>query len=128
MAPIERVKMLLQTQDSNVKIKSGEVSRYSGIINCFVRVVKDEGFIALYRGNMANVLRYFPTQALNFAFKDTFKIYLNPFDSKRNKYKFMIGNVLSGSAAGASSLSFVYPLDFARTRLAADIGRGSSER
>ena len=118
--------MLLQTQDTNVKIKSGEFSRYSGIINCFVRVVKDEGFFALYRGNLANVLRYFPTQALNFAFKDSFKKYLNPYDSKTNKYKFMIGNVLSGSAAGASSLCFVYPLDFARTRLAADIGKSFS--
>ena len=37
----------------------------------------------------------------------------------------MIGNLLSGAAAGATSLCFVYPLDFARTRLAADIGKGT---
>lgn len=30
VAPIERVKLLLQTQDSNPKIKSGEVPRYTG--------------------------------------------------------------------------------------------------
>jgi len=30
----------------------------------------------------------------------------------------------SGGAAGATSLLFVYPLDFVRTRLAADIGSG----
>ena len=30
---------------------------------------------------------------------------------------------MSGGCAGASGLVFVYPLDFARTRLAADIGR-----
>ena len=36
---------------------------------------------------------------------------------------FFIGNVVSGGAAGATSLLFVYPLDFARTRLAADIGK-----
>ena len=29
----------------------------------------------------------------------------------------------SGGAAGATSLTFVYPLDFARTRLAADVGK-----
>jgi len=40
----------------------------------------------------------------------------------------MIGNLLSGGAAGASSLCFVYPLDFARTRLAADIGKSGNER
>jgi len=30
----------------------------------------------------------------------------------------------SGGAAGATSLCVVYPLDFARTRLAADVGSG----
>merc|ERR1712161_80455 len=32
----------------------------------------------------------------------------------------------SGGLAGASSLMIVYPLDFARTRLAADVGTGSA--
>lgn len=35
---------------------------------------------------------------------------------------FFLGNMASGGAAGATSLMVVYPLDFARTRLAADIG------
>jgi solute carrier family 25 (adenine nucleotide translocator) protein 4/5/6/31 len=47
------------------------------------------------------------------------------FDSKTEKMKFFIANLASGGAAGASSLLFVYPLDFARTRLAADIGKGA---
>ena len=72
---------------------------------------------------MANVLRYFPTQALNFAFKDTYKKYLCPYNPKTEPVKFFAGNMASGGAAGATSLMFVYPLDFARTRLAADVGR-----
>merc|ERR1711872_592164 len=36
------------------------------------------------------------------------------------------GNLASGGAAGATSLCFVYPLDFARTRLAADVGKGDA--
>jgi len=39
-----------------------------------------------------------------------------------------LGNLASGGAAGATSLCFVYPLDFARTRLAADVGKGTAER
>jgi hypothetical protein len=74
VAPIERVKLLLQTQDANPKIASGEVPRYSGVVNVLVRVSKEQGVGALWRGNAANVLRYFPTQAFNFAFKDTFKV------------------------------------------------------
>ena len=72
-APIERVKLLIQTQDANPKIISGEVARYTGIVDCFTRVSSEQGFMAFWRGNTVNVIRYFPTQAFNFAFKDTIK-------------------------------------------------------
>ena len=126
VAPIERVKLLLQNQDASAQITVDK--RYKGIGDCFSRVIKEQGFVSMWRGNLANVIRYFPTQALNFAFKDTFKKYLNPFDKKKQPGMFFLGNVASGGAAGASSLCFVYPLDFARTRLAVDIGKTGADR
>ena len=72
-APIERVKLLIQTQDVNPKVISGEVIPYSGIINCFTRVINEQGITSLWRGNVTNIIRYFPTQAFNFAFKDSIK-------------------------------------------------------
>ena len=123
VAPIERVKMLLQTQDSNPDIQSGKVARYTGIVNCFQRVSSEQGFFSLWRGNLANVIRYFPTQAFNFAFKDTFKRMFPKYDPKTQFWQFFGANLASGGAAGASSLLIVYPLDFARTRLAADVGK-----
>jgi len=72
-APIERVKLLIQTQDANPRIISGEVKRYTGIIDCFRRVGSEQGYLAFWRGNFTNVIRYFPTQAFNFAFKDFFQ-------------------------------------------------------
>lgn len=122
VAPIERVKLLLQVQDANPNIAVDQ--RYSGIGNCFQRVVAEQGFGALWRGNLANVVRYFPTQAINFACKDFYKQYLNPYNPKKQPGMFFMGNMASGGAAGATSLCFVYPLDFARTRLAADVGSG----
>ncbi|KAK3446076.1 hypothetical protein EUGRSUZ_A01833 [Eucalyptus grandis] len=118
-APIERVKLLIQNQDE--MLKSGRLSEpYKGITDCFARVIKDEGVVALWRGNAVNVLRYFPTQALNFAFKDHFKRMFN-FKKERDGYwKWFAGNLASGGAAGATSLLFVYSLDYARTRLAND--------
>lgn len=60
-APIERVKLLIQNQDE--MIKAGRLSEpYKGITDCFARTIKDEGVLALWRGNTANVIRYFPTQ------------------------------------------------------------------
>jgi len=126
VAPIERVKLLLQTQDANPKIRSGEIPRYTGIVNCFSRVSAEQGFWSLWRGNLANVIRYFPTQAFNFAFKDTFKNMFPNYSPKTQFWQFFGANMASGGLAGAASLFIVYPLDFARTRLAADIGKGQS--
>ena len=111
--------------------KSGEppaadLKKYTGIGDCFTRVYNEQGFAAFWRGNLANVIRYFPTQALNFAFKDVYKVWFCPYDPKKQPGMFFIGNCMSGGAAGATSLCVVYPLDFARTRLAADVGSGKS--
>ena len=43
-------------------------------------------------------------------------------DPKQDPTKFFISNLLSGGAAGATSLAFSYPLDFVRVRMAADVG------
>jgi len=122
VAPIERVKLLLQVQAVNKQIAADK--QYKGIIDCFVRIPKEQGFSAFWRGNLANVIRYFPTQALNFAFKDKYKqVFLGGVDKKTQFWRYFGGNLASGGAAGATSLCFVYPLDFARTRLAADVGK-----
>jgi len=118
-APIERVKLLIQNQDE--MLKAGRLDRkYNGIVDCFSRTAKNEGVMSLWRGNTANVIRYFPTQALNFAFRDTYKA-MFAFKKERDGYwKWMAGNLASGGMAGATSLLFVYSLDYARTRLAND--------
>jgi solute carrier family 25 (adenine nucleotide translocator) protein 4/5/6/31 len=124
VAPIERVKLLLQVQAASTQIKPED--QYRGIIDCFVRVSREQGVSSFWRGNLANVVRYFPTQALNFAFKDKYKQIFLGGVKKDQFWRFFMGNLASGGAAGATSLLFVYPLDFARTRLAADVGKGKS--
>jgi solute carrier family 25 (adenine nucleotide translocator) protein 4/5/6/31 len=122
-APIERVKLLLQTQHSNDRV----IKQYKGINDCFVRTVKEEGVLALWRGNMANVIRYFPTQALNFAFKDVYRsLMLSGKDYSTSRVVMM--NLLAGGLAGCTSTLFVYPLDMARTRLGVDVGKKLTER
>lgn len=103
--------------------------QYKGIVDCVVRIPKEQGFLSFWRGNLANVIRYFPTQALNFAFKDKYKkVFLDGVDKHTQFWRYFAGNLASGGAAGATSLCFVYPLDFARTRLAADVGKAGAER
>jgi len=124
-APIERVKLLIQTQDANPKIRSGEVPRYTGIGNCFSRVHSEQGFAAFWRGNFTNCIRYFPTQAFNLSFKDAIKKMFPKYSPKENFWGFFGVNMASGGLAAAGSLCIVYPLDYARTRLASDVGGGA---
>jgi len=113
-APLERVKLILQTQPK-------DSTKYNGMVDCFQKVAKEEGVASFWRGNTANIVRYFPTQALNFAFKER---YTNMFvgDTKKtdNFWKYFFGTLAAGGAAGATSMCVVYPLDFARYRMAID--------
>jgi len=117
-APIERVKLLVQSQDE--MIKQGKLAEpYKGVIDCTMKTFRSEGFLPFWRGNLANCIRYFPTQALNFAFKDKIKAVFK--QSKNDPYAMNFAkNIASGGAAGAMSLCFVYSLDYARTKLAND--------
>jgi len=125
-APIERVKLLVQNQ--NEMIKQGRLSEpYKGVVDCVQKTLKSEGVIPFWRGNLANVLRYFPTQALNFAFKDTIKSIFKTSKDAPQYVKFGT-NILSGGFAGSLSLTFVYSLDYARTRLANDAKGKGGER
>nr|NP_001083023.1 uncharacterized protein LOC100038774 [Danio rerio]AAI35042.1 Si:dkey-251i10.1 protein [Danio rerio] len=122
VAPIERVKLLLQVQHASKQITTDK--QYKGIVDCVVRIPREQGFLSFWRGNLANVIRYFLTQALNFAFKDKYrKIFLDGVDQRTQFWRYFAGNLAAGGAAGATSLCLVYPLDFARTRLAADVGK-----
>jgi len=128
-APIERVKLLVQNQDEMLKM--GRLDKpYGGVIDCTVRTFKTEGVMPFWRGNLANCIRYFPTQALNFAFKDQIKALFKAKKDEGYASKF-VKNIASGGAAGAMSLCFVYSLDYARTRLANDTKsskKGGGER
>jgi len=116
MSPVERVKLLLQTMDSNPDVLSGKVARYTGIGDCFARVQAEQGFKAFWRGNLVNCLRYAPQQGSALAFND-----------KTDFWKGFGVKLFSGGLAGALANTICYPFDFARTRLASDIGKGKSK-
>lgn len=79
-APVERVKLILQTQASSHQIGNTKRSAYSGILNALVRIPKEQGFASLWRGNLLNICRYFPAQAINFSF---YNLYYEIFQKVR---------------------------------------------
>merc|ERR1739847_43113 len=95
-----------------------------GIVDCGVRIYKEQGMRRFWDGNFTNCIRYFPTQAFNLSFKDTIKKMFPKYSPKTDFGMFFAVNMASGGMAAAGSLTIVYPLDYARTRLASDVGSG----
>ena len=130
-APIDRVKLLLQTQ----RINSEVTVPYKGMSDCFVRVYREQGLGSFWRGNVANLMRYCPSQALSFALKDFYKKVLNldpvvlqsdvrkELSDSRALWFLVWGNLFAAGAAGGTSMFLLYPLELARTRVATDVSR-----
>jgi solute carrier family 25 (adenine nucleotide translocator) protein 4/5/6/31 len=106
-APLEAIKLKLQYAEDDDE----------GALDCARRIWEREGWRGFYRGNVANVLRYFPTQAFNFAFKDKIKGLFPKVDRKKHPWKAVFVNIVAGGISGAGSLLLVYPLDSVRTQL-----------
>ena len=107
-APTDRVKLLLQTQGVDPRVRSGERQRYTGVVDCVRRVRSEQGIAAFWLSNTTNCGMFFPTAVFNLAFKDAIKA-LFPFAPGMGAF-----------AAGLGSQLFVYPLSYAHIRLACD--------
>jgi solute carrier family 25 (adenine nucleotide translocator) protein 4/5/6/31 len=109
VAPIERVKILMQLQHS----LTSQTYLNKNPFQVASTIYRDEGLLAFWRGNFHNVLQQGGTSALNFMFMDY--------------YKALAGNsvyasFLCGGLAGGTATTILYPIQFLRTRLAADVG------
>jgi len=126
VAPLERVKLILQTQHVNKDVRQ----QYKNTADCFRRVYQEQGLASFWRGHGANLVRYFPAQALSFAFKDLFKgmIGLGGITAISNFWSFVFGNIAAAGAAGGTSMLLLYPFELARTRLAADVAAFGAQR
>jgi solute carrier family 25 (adenine nucleotide translocator) protein 4/5/6/31 len=122
-APIEKIKLAIQNQASNPRILSGEMQPYTGMLDCGRRHVSELGVSSLWRGNVANCVRYVPTAGCNLAFKDFFKSLFPKYNPKTEFGPFFASQVGSGSLAGAATNTIVYPLIYVRTVLGADLGK-----
>lgn len=88
---------------------------YNGLLDAFVKIIKEEGPAELYRGLTPSLIGVIPYSATNYFAYDTLrKAYRKFFKQEK------IGNIetlLIGSAAGAISSTATFPLEVARKQM-----------
>lgn len=108
VAPLDRLKILYQTRPGNFQPM--------GVVRSLSSILRREGVCALYKGNMASVLRIVPFNAVSFVAYEQYKDWiLNECPTIGTR---PMVDLFAGSLAGGTAVLCTYPLDLARTRLA----------
>jgi len=135
VAPIDRIKILYQVTATPFRLRD--------VPGVAMKIVKEEGTSALWKGNTATMIRVFPYAGIQFmVFNEIKSIFVDRYEeeylqshpepdnehgtiSRRNTIEkdkkwgmSTLESLAAGSTAGAISVLFTYPLDLTRAQLA----------
>jgi solute carrier family 25 2-oxodicarboxylate transporter 21 len=111
MYPLDVVKTRVQLQTGK---GIGEDS-YNGMVDCFRKIVRNEGFSRLYRGITAPILMEAPKRATKFAANDSWgEFYRGIFGVDKMNQSL---SILTGASAGATESFVVVPFELVKIRL-----------
>ena len=113
VAPLERIKMLLQVHGMTNTTAAAATSRPPGLLNMAKEILMVDGPVGFWRGNVANVVRIIPTKGILFACNDQYRVLYGVDPKNPDPLRLMA----SGASAGMTSTLLTYPLDLVRSRL-----------
>ncbi|KAJ2835822.1 mitochondrial aspartate-glutamate transporter agc1 [Coemansia erecta] len=108
--PIDLVKTRMQNQRTAVV---GEML-YKNSIDCFRKVIRNEGILGLYRGLGPQLVGVAPEKAIKLTVNDFVR---SRFTNKQTGEIAVAGEMLAGAMAGASQVVFTNPLEIVKIRL-----------
>ncbi|KAJ8311566.1 hypothetical protein KUTeg_010921 [Tegillarca granosa] len=109
IAPLDRTKINFQI--SNKQFSAREAGKF------LKDTVINEGILRLWRGNSATMARIIPYASIQYAAHEQYKrLFLKKSGQEKHLNKKL--RFLAGSLAGVTSVSFTYPLDMVRARMA----------
>ncbi|KAK4957613.1 hypothetical protein LTR10_005580 [Elasticomyces elasticus] len=112
MYPLDVVKTRVQIQG---KVAVAGQDHYTGMVDCFRKIIANEGFGRLYRGINAPILMEAPKRATKFAANDEWgKVYRNLFNAPKMTQSL---SILTGASAGATEAFVVVPFELVKIRL-----------
>lgn len=120
-APLDRVKVLLQTQTEACKTVASRPASVS-IWTAMRRIYEIDGLRGFYRGNGLNIIKIFPESALKFFVFEYTKEWVRKTEGVRDKESISVaGRFFAGGTAGLASQFAIYPLETLKTRMMAQI-------
>ncbi|KAG5175350.1 carnitine/acylcarnitine carrier protein [Tribonema minus] len=113
MAPVERVKCLLQIQSNEAAAVGAKGTRYTGMIDCGMQLMKTGGLSSVFKGWEATLVRDIPGSAAYFGVNVALK---KQFKDERGKVS-DIGILTAGGVAGMANWAIAIPPDVIKSRL-----------
>jgi len=109
VSPFDRIKILRQGEH--------RIHANLSIIKSAQTIVRQEGFMQLWRGFPSLVIRIFPYAGIQFLMIDVYKRQWNSVYSRKMVVSEPVKNLICGSATGLTATLLTYPLDTIRTRM-----------
>lgn len=144
ISPVASSKNGTSSASSSSHPKTSSVAQHRTAWQIFRAIIREEGAASLWRGNAPTLLIEAGSTALNFVFFDWYKLASHSFltsiehqypsvrednNGPGSRKRRILRSFVSGGLAGGTTITFLYPLAFMRTRLAVDLGRtGKGER
>ncbi|KAJ6322709.1 hypothetical protein OIU77_012532 [Salix suchowensis] len=119
-APLARLTILFQLQGMHSDVAT---LRKASIWHEASRVIREEGFSALWKGNLVTIAHRLPYSSVNFYAYERYKQLLHMIPGLEIQRKSagvdLLVHFVGGGLAGITAASATYPLDLVRTCLAA---------
>lgn len=96
--------------------------RYWGILDAATSLSQEQDFLALWDGNLINIMRYIPATTETFLFKGIFTEIFPKYDAKTESAKYSAINFIVWGLSGTIPAMIFYPLNYVRHRLEMQIG------
>ncbi|CAI7909402.1 unnamed protein product [Closterium sp. NIES-54] len=111
-APLDRIKLLLQVQ--HLGQLGTSANAYTGVSQAIMKIGREEGIRAFWKGNGLNIVRIFPYSASQFTSHEQYKILLAGPSGQLTVPQ----RLMAGAMAGMTATALTHPLDTVRLRMA----------
>lgn len=102
-----------------VSICPPDCFQYKGTLDVFYKIIRQEGFSALWRGTNASLALAVPTVGIYLPCYDIFRNWLEEFTSKNAPSLTPYAPLVAGSLARSLACTSCYPIELAKTRMQA---------